>query len=741
MRRLITDEDLAKITTVQNRLGEDVKITAFTSVVSCGFLHQYRLLEPQFSNILYFEGYLSTNDGGQGYYAKTDDENEDDIGIYITIAGTKYKRIFTGPVKLEWFSIDTAAAITKAIKYGNIELDYNKVYYLYRPISLSITNNVAINMNASTITYISKCNTLITIDAPNTDYFIIQRGTIIARKCSKAIRFINRPKYIDCNTLMTYKPSTLTIASPRLLTNKTASISGIKTFTQPITSVEPVKNTDLVTNKYLVDKSVAANIATIDKDAVVDSATFTGAVYVDETTSLDIDDDRVVTREILPVLAQHLFDTKVKPYIHVQSVCPIAVGGNYIQFSSHGGRFDPLAHPIIVWANSCWTPINFERGASVSIGSTPEAQKLVYVSNQGTGQSDAFYASLYKRSEPFIDKSVSNALVINRNGKPIDGVNYKIYKYKENVNGAFNVMEFSMIIPPQLSSYRYSIEAVKLNTDYNKDISFSRTDTNFTLTLDVGFYSLAILVTFTHSDGRQQAIIKKFTVEVLPGCSIAGTIGNMQKCYILKAPSYRDTIKYTNASNIPQTFIIWNRYYTDMQTHITPRADSQMIPPSATNVCSFAIPRAISTALYYSINEGDWQIVRVNTAQGKVRKRNRPSHSWPHVDLDSTYWSVSSRTDSRCDTNSVWSTIEDRVESVDITLQPGDSVSFAYFAFSQYTGQAYPPSTQYEVNGADIANGSAYYDTDNDYGIQGRVLKLGQCYMPDKNAPLLLIFK
>lgn len=739
MRRLVNDDDLTKITSIQNRLGKDVKITAFTSVVKCGFLHNYRFLEPQFSNILYFDGYLTTNDGGQGYYAKTEDTHEDDIGIYITIAGTKYKRIFTGPVKLEWFSIDAAAALTKAIKYGNIELDYNKVYYLYRPLSLTIENNVAINMNASTFNYIGKCNVLLTIDAPGIDYFTLQRGTINARKCGKAIRFINRPKYIDCNTLMTYKPATLAIPSPKLLTNKTPSIAGIKTFTKPIISVDPVNAEDLVTNKYLVDKSVAANIATIDKDDTIESATFTGSTYLEETTSLDIDDDRVVTKDILPVVAQHIFDTRIKPKLSTEIVCPIAIGGTYMQFSKFMHNFEPFALPIIAWPNSCWKQIYFRDGASVAIGSTVAEQKLVYVSNQGTSKSDSFYARLYKRAEPFISKELIDRVQITRNGN-IEGTDIRVYEYKEDAAGAYNTLTFNLEIPSELSSYRYSVSAIKLNQDYDSELNFSNNGKTLYLSAHPGFYSVAFVVIFSNSEGEQQGMAIRFTLTVLPGCSINGNLSNLTQCFILKNPGLWDVTRYQNGTNTTQRFIIWNRYYTDMQTHITPRADTGLRPPNVGNWCAFLRVRVITTALYYRVNYGEWNIVRVNTAPGKVKKRNNPSHNWPHVDFDSTYWSVSSRTDGACDTNSVWSTIPDRLESTEIELPPGSWVEFAYFAFSQYVGQPYPPSQQYEVNGEDIKHANAPF-TDTDFNIDGGVIKLGQCYMPDKNAPFYLIFK
>lgn len=725
MRRLITSDDIAKRTVTQNRLGIDTVITSEVQVTEVGLLNNYKLISTPQSDILYFKGLIIENDGGEGFYSKTSETHPDDVGIYITVAGVKYKRIFTGPVRLEWFSIDSASALLRASKYGHIQLTPLQVYVIYRQLHIILENNLVIDMNGAIISSYVKGQYLLKITNANQYSIDVIKGTFSCRFVRKVFKFVQTPKQLDCSTLMTYTPAHIATPSKAIATNKTKALSGVKSFTQPIEAEMPEEPYDLVTNEYLDESGVAANIVSIDKYAEIQGMIFEEQVIVNPTLSLDIPDNQLVTRDFLQPLAQYLFDTKIKDKLRSNYALPIPIGGCYLQIKRYmnGGVYNP---PHILWVGTCWKKLNFETtpgtGASIALGNEPEPNKIIptnWLEGEDTEGSTALAGTYWQRQEPFLSEMFINEVkLLDDENNDVQNKVYKFYRYKTG-RFSINVKNFRIQVPASTYTLSTSIYAPGLDirvSNYNHNIIEAYITNKYGL--------IPVVVYFTFSkDGLQQTVAKVFTVHALPGATADAHVDNLIKLVTMDTPVGISTRLhyYTNNTNTNQTFRLLCRYFTTMQDNITPRADIAYKPPEHSH-CAWMVNRVVTTTLFYEINGVRIQVYIDTT---KVKKRNYPSHTGSNWEVSQNMWSVSSRISNDCATSPVWLAIVDRVISTPITLKPGETIKVGYRAYAEFVGP-YTSGSPIECQNIDLNS-----DTN----------LLGVCRMPDTKKPLYLVFE
>lgn len=147
IRKKITTDDFVTSRYTHTRFGEKVECQPISTYFKAGLLKDYKNLNTT-AEVLFFDGLKTPGDNGQGIYRKVYITADEDLGVFIKVNGSLYKRQYTGAVNLGWFGDDTNA-IRTALKYGFIIFErkqYELSYDVY-----SLTNNVKIDLNGATI--------------------------------------------------------------------------------------------------------------------------------------------------------------------------------------------------------------------------------------------------------------------------------------------------------------------------------------------------------------------------------------------------------------------------------------------------------------------------------------------------------------------------------------------------------------------------------------------------------------
>lgn len=279
MRRLISNEDLAVKSEVQNRLGTYTQISGLPEIKSYGLLKDYKSVTTT-DDIILFDGAETYGDIGYGYYIKTETTEPHDRGVILHLQGIVYKRIFTGPVYLEWFSSNFNLALARAIKYSYIRLINSKVYVLTKKLRLHAYNSIFIDMNNATIkSTIDEDYGLFVDIKVNGIRIHINKGTIDALK--PLFYFANQEKAtrIDCTTLVNYTNAVST-SNGILAAGYSADIilKSIKSFTKPvIVNNIPTRDNQLVTNEYITNAPEPQNVIKTNSSANTNSTDITFA--------------------------------------------------------------------------------------------------------------------------------------------------------------------------------------------------------------------------------------------------------------------------------------------------------------------------------------------------------------------------------------------------------------------------------------------------------------------------------
>lgn len=350
--RLITKEDFTKVTKEVNRFGEKVTINPIDTIETVGLLKDYKKVKSKAAYI-YFTGVEVEGDIGQGIYMRKDYDGYHDRGVKLNIKGAKYIRLYSGAVYPEWFNENFAKALKDAAAYTNIQL-LPKVYQLKSRISLDI-QELHIDMNGATIECLDNAfNFNLGVDS----ILEITKGTIVAPNNAFKLSNLGRAKYVDCRTMMRYPTGIAPDTNGILTDGSLVEINSVKKFTQPITVVNEVDNSDsLVTNSYIANAGIDGSIVRINKNSTMVAQKFKAPLLVDTKNPHG---NMVISNKQSNLFIDYIATEVINKFKDRATL--VVPGMFYIQYADiNTGMFDERDNPWNLFPDTMWDEVIYNK--------------------------------------------------------------------------------------------------------------------------------------------------------------------------------------------------------------------------------------------------------------------------------------------------------------------------------------------------------------------------------------------
>lgn len=236
-RRLITKDDLTKITRTVSRFGYEVEISPLPYINNYGLLADKDTVVTE-DQLIEFSGNLRYNDVGKGLFIKHPDQTATvDNGVVIEVNHLKYLRIFDTVVYLDWFGYNIVN-ILQAFKYGRLELQANQVYQIdvKETMYVDIASSVELIGNGATIIFSNENNLKELLHFSFTkqvDFFKVQKLNITCNVAPFTFTNSNLCTYLDCLSFTNYTNGIKPDTDELVFLNKDYTLNGLKTFTAP----------------------------------------------------------------------------------------------------------------------------------------------------------------------------------------------------------------------------------------------------------------------------------------------------------------------------------------------------------------------------------------------------------------------------------------------------------------------------------------------------------------------------
>lgn len=410
-RRAIDSDDYLRVSNTQKRFNDTVDITAIKRVFGAGLLKDYKSLKTTDQYIM-FSGYEVAGDLGMGLYMRVDTNEPADIGVILNIRGTRYKRVYTGSVYLEWFGTDFASALAAASKYRYIRLASDKTYELNRQLILKLTNDLIIDMNGSRIHSTVTDNNALTIEFVNKGIQLsITKGYISSGAQSLfSFKTQSNASFIDCNTMVVYEPATIAPNTDYILSTSAYTprpIDSLKDFTQPVECTSQVfDDNSLITNGYIQANDAGANIVRINKEADILGAKYQVAPVIPDTPDAE---NTLVNEAFIDTVVDKLFTELMSTATY--NVLNMPIGSIYIQVAVNG-NFEKQDEPESLFAGTYWIEYQYVNKATLPLGVSTTSKLANVDSSTGTMTIAGLKVKLWQRVDAKLTQDEINSFTV-----------------------------------------------------------------------------------------------------------------------------------------------------------------------------------------------------------------------------------------------------------------------------------------------------------------------------------------
>lgn len=235
---------------------------------------------PNDINTLYFSGFYTDGDGGEGYYFKQKNKIPQNLGIILNSNTASYRRQNTiSELYVSWFGAvgdgkaNDLEPFLAALKLGGTIVLQPKTYLLQgdKELEIIVSNNINIvGNNATIILQALNASNLLNFKFNEASYFILSNANIESIGLNKAFTFTNAniARYINTSHFVTYKPASSAVSYNNFLyTRKEQILAGnIKLAKNPTSKVNPTLGSHPVRRDF-IDKVVAPQGSYLTKDA------------------------------------------------------------------------------------------------------------------------------------------------------------------------------------------------------------------------------------------------------------------------------------------------------------------------------------------------------------------------------------------------------------------------------------------------------------------------------------------